>query len=316
VQLSVPGAALILAVLVGPADAREVRSLTDVVLDPDPVVVAVPEPLDPDKAAALPTLAEVANAGRHWRFETERGPIHVWIPADYDAKTAAAVVFVHGYFTDVDTAWTEYRLAYQFALSGINAMFIAGSSPANKHDTIVWPSITGLLASVAARIDVAMPTKRLAAVGHSGAYRTLATWLTATQLDTVVLLDALYGEYRFMPWVRESARHRLVNIAYETDHYSDWMHRWLPSTKRVEGLPLEGFPDSRIVYAKTDVGHWQLVTDGVALPLALRAIGVPQLAAPPAHLPLGLPLRCKPPTDYVPDPAIKAAAAALAVIDH
>ena len=45
-------------------------------------------------------------------------------------------------------------------------------------------------------------------------------------------------------------------------------------------------------YAKTDVGHWQLVTDGVALPLALRAIGVPPVAA--IDLPLGLPLRCDP----------------------
>ena len=34
-----------------------------------------------------------------------------------------------------------------------------------------------------------------------------------------------------------------------------------------------------------------MVTDGIALPLALRAIGVPRLASAPADLPLGLPPR-------------------------
>src|SRR4029078_4755002 len=84
------------------------------------------------------------------------------------------------------------------------------------------------------------------------------------------------------------------------------MHRYLPSTVRVDGLPQEGFPDARILYAKTDVGHWQLVTDGLALPLALRAIRVDQVADAPTDLPLaqlpvrakglplGIPLRCDP----------------------
>ena len=77
-------------------------------------------------------------------------------------------------------------------------------------------------------------TKRLVAVGHSGAYRTLALWLANERLDTVVLLDAVYGEYSFIPWVRESQSHRLVNIVFETDRFSDYMHRGLPSTVRVD----------------------------------------------------------------------------------
>ena len=81
---------------------------------------------------------------------------------------------------------------------------------------------------------------------------------------------------------------------YETGRFSDYLHRRLPSTKRVSGLPLKGIPDARIVYVRTDVGHWQLVTDGVALPLALRAIAVPLIASAPVDLPLGLPPRCEP----------------------
>jgi hypothetical protein len=218
--------------------------------------------------------------------------VHAWAPADYDAATAATVVFVHGYWIGVDDAWESYRLAPQFALSGINALFIAPDAPAAKWDPITWPSLTELVHTVAEYIDVAMPEKRLVVVGHSGAYRTLGVWLANPALDTVVLLDALYADYGLLPWVRASKQHRLVNIVYETGRFSDYMHRQLPSTRRVDGLPLDGFPDARILYARTSVGHWELVTAGVALPLALRAIGVPLVARAPVDLPLGLPPPC------------------------
>jgi hypothetical protein len=286
-------AAVILATAASGRPAlADVPSLTDFVLAADKVEPAphlvIPPPPTPHEIA----LDELVRAGRHWRIETERGPIHVWTPEGYDPATAATVVFVHGYFVSVDEAWTDYRLPQQFALSGVNAMFIAAQAPMAKRDSLVWPSLHGLVRTVKDTVDVAMPARRVVAVGHSGAYRTLANWLANEALDTVVLLDALYGEYRFMPWVRDNQARRFVNIAYETDRYSEVMHRHLPSTVRVDGLPSEGFPDARILFAKTDVGHWQLVTDGVALPLALRAIGVPPVAA--IDLPLGLPLRCDP----------------------
>src|SRR5688572_11026651 len=271
--------------------AADVRSLTDFVLAADKVDPA-PLALAPAPSAQEIALDELVANGTHWRIETDRGPVHVWIPAGYDAATAATVVFVHGYWVTVDEAWADYRLPQQFALSGINAMFIAAQAPMGKRDSLVWPSLATLVRTIKDSVDVTMPAKRLIAVGHSGAYRTLANWLPNESLDTVVLLDALYGEYRFMPWARESKTRRFVNIAYETQRYSDVLHRYLPSTVKLDELPADSFPDARILYAKTDVGHWQLVTDGVALPLALRALGVDPVATAPLDLPLGLPLRC------------------------
>jgi hypothetical protein len=300
------GAVAVAVALLAPPAGADVRA-------PD---ATVPEPrpspdrslADPQRAPALDAapprdaLGERVDAGRHWRLDTPRGAVHVWIPADYDAQTAAAVVFVHGYWVGVDEAWDSYRLAAQFALSGINAMFIAPEAPAAKWERIAWPSLADLVRTVAAAVDVAMPAHRLVAVGHSGAYRTLAPWLANPALDTVVLLDALYTDYGLLGWLRASKQRRLVNIAYETGRFSDYLHRRLPSTRRVDGLPPGGLPDARILYVRTDAGHWELVTDGVALPLALRAIGVPQLASAPADLPLGLPPRSDPPP--APDAAI------------
>ena len=298
VQYPVLGRALagVLALCwIAASEAADARSLADVLEGPDSCAIAptLTPPAPPLVAQPDEVLADIAHAGRHWRLETEHGPVHIWVPENYDPATAATVVFVHGYHIDVDEAWTDYRLDQQFALSGANAMFIAPLSPREKRSPITWPSLAALLRTVKSSVDVPMPAKRLVAVGHSGAYRTLALWLANTQLDTVVLLDAVYGEYSFMPWVRDSQSRRLVNIVFETDRFSDYMHRSLPSTVRVVGLPPEGFPEARILYAKTTVGHYPLVTDGIALPLALRAIAVPSVQGARFDLPLGLPERCE-----------------------
>jgi hypothetical protein len=294
--------AVAVALLDAPASA-DVRA-SDGAAMPSEVLPSTDRPL-PERPAALDgdapapdagdALDQRVAAGRHWRLDTARGAVHVWVPADYDAQTAAAVVFVHGYWVGIDEAWDSYRLAEQFALSGINAMFIAPEAPATKWEPIAWPSLADLIRTVADRVDAALPAHRLIAVGHSGAYRTLAPWLANPALDTVVLLDAMYTDYGVLGWVRASKQRRLVNIAYETCRYSDYLHRRLPSTRRVDGLPPDGLPDARILYVRTGAGHWELVTDGVALPLALRAIGVPRLASLPATLPLGLPPRSDPP---------------------
>jgi hypothetical protein len=218
-------------------------------------------------------------AGQHWRLETTRGIVHVWIPPDYDPITAAAIVFVHGYNTDVDTMWDGAQLPQQFARSGVNAMFIACEAPYSKLAPMVWPSLDGLFRAVATGTGKTIPYGRRVVMGHSGAYRTIVLWLATRTLQTVVLLDAAYGELdRFAEWVRASRGHRFINIAYETQGYSDFMHHAMPGTFRVDGLPDTDFDAdaraARVLYVRTDIGHWPLVTGGVAIPEVLRALGV------------------------------------------
>lgn len=223
----------------------------------------------------LPASA-LAESGTHWRLETARGPLHVWIPDSYDRDTAVTIVFVHGYNTDVDDAWSEYHLQDQFEHSGLNAMFIACSAPAGLNRPVMWPSLSALLRTVATSVDVAMPKGEVVAVGHSGAYRTLVLWLPNPAVRTLVLLDAAYGEQdQFMAWTRDDRRHRLINVASDTIQESNWIHAFLPGTKRVVGLPAEWPEDARsarVIYVRTDVGHMPMITDGVALPFALRAV--------------------------------------------
>ena len=226
--------------------------------------------------AVLFVSSVVLADGTHWRLPTERGPIHVWIPSNYDQSTALTVVFVHGYNVDVDTAWTDYHLEDQFAHSHLNAMFIACTAPSSLAETVPWQSLPTLLNAVAAGIDQPLPAGELVAVGHSAAYRTLVLWMADAALRTLVLLDAAYGEEdQFLAWTRGDEHHRLINVASDTIEESNWIHAYLPATKRVYGLPADWTDDTRtarVLYVRTGVGHMGMITGGVALPLALRAL--------------------------------------------
>jgi len=258
-------------------------------LVPDEPAIALVPPIDP-KAAWL--AAEIAR-GRHWRLETARGPIHIWTPAGYARATAQIVLYVHGYHANADTVWDEHRLAEQFALSGANALFVVPEAPTGKHDPIAWPSPSALLREVRRGIEEELPLGRVAAIGHSGAYRTLIPWLQDGRLDTVVLLDAAYVDVLpYRAWVIGSKARRFLNVSIDTVRWSDRLHRTLPSTRTIEGFPREITDDlakARILYIRSDIGHWPLASEGIALPAMVRALG-------PTHVydelpPLGLPPR-------------------------
>lgn len=237
---------------------------------------------------SIPRLVE---AGTHWRLDTARGAVHVWIPHRYDPATAVTVLYVHGYYTDVDAAWQEHRLPAQFALSGINAMFIACEAPSFKDKPVAWPSLRALLAEVAIRTEIGMPAGQVVALGHSGAYRTLEAWLPNPRLDTVVLLDAAYGDtWPYRSWLYASSKHRLIDVAEDTVKESDRLHRLLPGTLIVDGFPTDELPaaarSARILYIRSQLGHMPLVTGGLAMPVLLRALEASRILTAPIATPL------------------------------
>lgn len=243
-------------------------------------------PVDPEAA----WLARVVAAGRHVRLETTRGPVHLWTPPGYAPATAITIVYVHGYHQDADTVWAEHRLPEQFALSGINALFVVPEAPIGKRDPIAWRSASAVLGEVKQALGEPLPRK-LAVIGHSGAYRTIIQWLADPRLDSVVLLDAAYVDVRpYRAWVVRSKQHRFLNVSIDTVRWSDRLHRTLPSSKIIDGFPreiTEELRTARILYVRSDIGHWPLVTEGVALPAMVRALhGVQVLEELP---PLGLP---------------------------
>src|SRR5262245_31260647 len=184
---------------------------------------------DPN-APPPPKLAEAVAAGTHIRIATSRGPVHVWMPAGYKRRTAQTIIYVHGYFTDVDGAWTKYHLPEQFAMSGINAMFIACEAPSVYESPVVWSSLSELLSTVEVETGLRRPRGRVVAIGHSAAFRTLTTWLDDPILDTLILFDAAYEIDQFVSWIQGGPDRRLIDVGDDTRPWTERLHRALPDT--------------------------------------------------------------------------------------
>lgn len=136
------------------------------------------------------------------RVETPPGPILVR-PGARDR----AVVYVHGYRDDVDSAVRRHGLAAQFPT---DAAVLVPEAPSSRDEAVRFPDL-GQLLSLAG-----VPGARVLAIGHSGAYRTLLKWLDAPELREVVLLDALYGgSADFERWARLPGR-RLSVVGRDT----------------------------------------------------------------------------------------------------
>lgn len=222
--------------------------------------------------------------GNHTRLDTPHGVVHVWAPEGYRAETASLIVYVHGYFVNVDDAWWAHGLPEQFGASSINALFIAVEAPARASQGVSWCSIAELVATVDPHISETMPKgQEVIAIGHSGAYRTLEQWRTDATLDTIVMLDSGYGAHeQWVDWAKQPG-HRLITVSSDTEWWFKKLHKDLP-THSIVGFPSrpESLQRVRLLHIKTTLDHWQVVT--TALPATLRMLRVPRLVTPPDKL--------------------------------
>lgn len=254
--------------------------------DEQPAAVPAPRP--------LLTVDQAVRAGRHARLSLPQGPVHVWIPAGYHPDGAATVVYVHGYYDTVDDAWESHKLPEQFALAGLNALFIAPEAPTGIGQAVHFPDLLALVQEVETRMKVWRGSGALVAVGHSGAYRTLERWLEEPELDTVILVDALYGvQDSFDAWYHASPEHRLISVGDDTVRWTEDLATTIEGTVIADHFPVAAESwtaeqrAARHLYVRSNFGHMAQVTGGIALPLLLRLLPVARLPDTAWHQPLG-----------------------------
>ena len=234
---------------------------------------------------------EVEAGGEHFRLETPFGPLHLWRPEDYDPRTAGTVVYVHGYFTSVDETWEADRLADQFEASEQNALFIAPESPASKQAEVPWKSLESLLRTVDETGPFPVPRGPVMVVGHSGAFRTILSWLPDSRLREVILLDGLYnGQREFSVWLRGSPGvrlHRMILVASTTRRKSDRFARRVPGTARLPAVPLEFThltpreKRARLLYLRSQYDHEEMISCGKVIPVVLKFAAAASLPEKP-----------------------------------
>jgi hypothetical protein len=246
------------------------------------------------RADAGSPLALAVQRGQALRVAAAEGPIHVWRPAGYHADTAATVVYVHGYYTDVDTAWRDHQLPAQFAASAVNALFVAPEAPDGARQQIQFRDLGELLRTVETELGEPRPSGPLIILAHSGAYRTVLAWLDYPLIDTVVMIDSLYGDFdELRDWLAHGPARRLVTIGDDTLRWTEDFARSIPGTVEVDRIPpeMELWPpearSARHLYVRSQYGHMTQVTGDVVVPMVLRLEAVELLADAPWDHPLG-----------------------------
>ncbi len=249
---------------------------------------------DPPKGAPPITAAAAVAAGTHTRIDGPQGAIHVWIPAGYEPDTGATIVYVHGLWDTADTAWTKHRLAEQFALGAVNAMYIVPEAPSRSGGPpINYPDLGEVIRIAEDATGQIRGAAWTAAFGHSGAFRTLETWLDEPLLDQVVMIDAMYGEEDpIVEWVTASERRRLILVGQDTVLGTESIADRFPGIVTLDRFPpsYELWPadarSARLLYIRAQYGHMALVDGGIVLPSLLRLVPVRRLPDLPWQRPL------------------------------
>jgi hypothetical protein len=217
------------------------------------------------------------DEGRYVRFGTKDvGPVHVWIPPNYKPATAPLVVYVHGFFSNSDDAILQHQLIRQFRNSTKNAMYIVCEARSARGEPVLWADMDSLIALVKQKTKFQLPQKHVVAVGHSGAYRTILTWLKNEKLKQIFLVDGLYGdELTYAKWAQEEG-HQLILVGFDTAELQQTL-----STQKgavtFDALPylFDGISSATkksklVTYFSDRTEHMSLVTEGQLVPWLLK----------------------------------------------
>jgi len=230
---------------------------------------------------AQPSVDPTPEAGgEHFRWETEHGPVHLWLPENYDPRTAGTVIYVHGYHTTVDQSWMNDDLAAQFRESGRNALFIAVPAPQSNAEDVSWKSLQDLLNSIEERAPFALPGGPLVVAGHSAAYRTILSWLHDPRIQDLILLDGLYaGQAEFHYWLSSHQLlkpHRMVLVSSHTWRQSNQFARHTYGSVRRGSIPANASSftpretHAPLLYLRSQYNHDAMIRGGRVIPVLLQ----------------------------------------------
>lgn len=222
---------------------------------------------------------EVAG-GHHWRLWTRHDAVHVWRPPRYRAASAGVVVYLHGYYVDVDRAWTEYALADQFRASGRNALFIVPEACIGDEEDPFWDDLASLLEATGKVTGLALPSGPVVVLAHSGGYRTVVPWLASATMRQIVLLDATYGHVRkFREWISKGpgpGPRQLVLTSSSTAERSAALANSLRGSVSQPRVPDDVRaldPRERrapLIYLESQYEHMEMVSNGKVIPFVLE----------------------------------------------
>jgi len=193
------------------------------------------------------------------------------------------VVYVHGWYNNIDSACAQFKLIEQFADSKVNAIFVFPEGPKNAPDSFGGKledkdGLKNLLSDVTAYL---ISVKKISAekigkiilAGHSGAYRALAFSLMRggliENISDVILFDALYAHTeKFAYWI-DNYSGRFINIYTEDGGTKNEslnliqdLDGWGKNFLHIEETALQSndLSENKIIFIHTELTHNEVIS--------------------------------------------------------
>ncbi len=193
------------------------------------------------------------TAAEHYHDST----VAIFVPRGFHPGPATnLVVHFHGWFNNVDSVLSQYRLIEQFSASRVNAILVVPQGPRNAPDSYGgrledeggFKRFVDNVMSVLRSQHIVRSTRvgKIVLAGHSGAYHAISYILMrggmTPRISDVFLFDALYGQTeKYVHWI-DAYRGRLRVIYTEQG-----------GTKEETGLLMEDLKGWHVpFYAATD----------------------------------------------------------------
>jgi hypothetical protein len=210
--------------------------------------------------------------------------VAIFIPKGFkQGESTNFVIYIHGWYNNIDSTFAQFRIAEQITDSKINAILIHPEGPKNAPDSFggkleesdgfkrLMDAVLDILVK-----DTKIKNKNIGSIilaGHSGAYRVMSFILLdggLTQyIKEVYLFDALYGQTeKFTYWLDHSDG-RLIDI-YTEDGGTKQESRNFMTNLQALGYPFLSRKESdvstndllrnRIVFISSNLKHNDVIS--------------------------------------------------------
>jgi hypothetical protein len=224
--------------------------------------------------------------------------VAIFIPRGF-RKTEAVdlVIHLHGWWNNIDTTLSRYKLPQQLYESGKNVILVVPEGPRNAPDSFAGKledagGLKRFVADVAeflfkeSRIN-SRSVGKIILSGHSGAYHGISYALMRGEMPDVVsevyLFDALYGQTeKYARWI-DRYPGKMVTIytdsggtKEETELLMEDLDGWkIPYRVMEERSFAPGeLHDNRLVFIHTDLGHDMVISARMQFREYLKASGL------------------------------------------
>jgi len=229
----------------------------------------------PQRAEGLRYRDSLYSAEEHYRDST----VAIFVPRGFKpGEKTDLLIHFHGWFNNVDSVLSQFRLIEQFSGSRKNAILVVPQGPRNAPDSFggrledkggfkrfVQDVLSFLVQQ--GRIPSATPG-RIILSGHSGGYHVISYILLrggmTENIAEIYLFDALYGQTeKYTHWLEDSKGKLLAiytedgGTKAETESLTADLEGWgIPFVaKNEEMITRHDLADNRIVLIFTPLGH-------------------------------------------------------------